>query len=112
MCAVFGVGQHCTDAADPAGMHDVAAGILENRAERAKRLRLINRIVRQARLTVSDWDGESYSVEDAQGRRQVASDLSALWRVVEALGHTFTDPFDAGFLPATPSWSDSYRASN
>lgn len=109
VCAVFGVGQHWTDAADPMGLYNVAAGILENRAERAKRLQLINRILRPAGLAASDWDGESFSVEDTQGRRQIAPDLSALWRVAEKLGKVHIDPLDAGFLPATSPWSDSYR---
>jgi hypothetical protein len=112
VCAVFGVGQHWTDAADPMGLRNVAAGILENRVERAKRLQLINRILRPVGLAVSDWDGESYSVEDAQGRRQLAPDLSALWRIAEQLSQIHIDPLEAGFLPATSPWSDSYRASN
>lgn len=112
VCAVFGVGQHWTDAADPMGLRNVAAGILENRTERAKRLQLINRIVRAAGLTVNDWDGEAFSVEDMQGRRRIAPDLSALWRIAEQLGHIHIDPLEADFLPVTSPWSDSYRASN
>jgi CobQ-like glutamine amidotransferase family enzyme len=112
VCAVFGVGQHWTDAADPMGSRNVAAGILENRTERAKRLQLINRILQRTGLAVSDWDGESYSVEDAQGRREIAPDLSALWRVAEGLGKVHIDPLNADFLLPTSPWSDSYRASN
>ncbi|WP_454691538.1 hypothetical protein [Achromobacter aloeverae] len=111
VCAVFGVGQHWSDAADPMGVGGVAAGILENRAERAKRLRLINRILRPAGLTAGDWDGESYCVEDAQGRSKVAPDLSALWRIAEQMGHARIDPLETDFLPTSP-WPDSYRASN
>ncbi|MFC4275349.1 hypothetical protein [Achromobacter aloeverae] len=98
VCAVFGVGKHWADAADPLGQQDVAAGILENRAERTKRLRVINRIVAPAGLVVADWDGEAYSVEDARGRFKVASDLSALWRTAEQLSGTAIDPLEADFL--------------
>jgi hypothetical protein len=112
VCAVFGVSQHWIDAADPMGSQNVATGILENRGERSKRLQLINRILRSAGLMASDWDGEAYSVEDAQGRRKIAPDLSALWRVAEELGQTHLDPLEADFLRTTSPWSDSYRASN
>ncbi|MCI3208256.1 MULTISPECIES: hypothetical protein [Pandoraea] len=112
VCAVFGVSEHWTDAGDPMGQHSVAAGILENRAERARRLRLINRILRPYGLKAEDWDGESYAVEDASGRRQLASDLSTLWRVAEQLGDTFIDPLEGEFVIAPSSWSDSYRVSN
>lgn len=112
VCAVFGVGQHWSDVADPMGSRDIAAGILENRGERAKRLQLINRILGPTGLMAGDWDGESYSVEDAQGRRKLAPDLSALWRAAEQLGKTHIDPLDADFLPAASPWPDSYRASN
>ncbi|WP_312257137.1 hypothetical protein [Stutzerimonas nitrititolerans] len=101
VCAVFGVSQHWTDAADPMGVRNVAAGILENRSERNKRLALINRILKPAGLTGSDWDGEAYSIEDADGRRVVAPDLSALWRHAERLGQRLIDPLDADFLQAT-----------
>ena len=96
VCAVFGVSEHWIDAADPMGSQNVAAGILENRGERSKRLQLINRILRSAGLMASDWDGEAYSVEDAQGRRKIAPDLSALWRIAEELGAAH-DP--AVFVP-------------
>jgi hypothetical protein len=110
VCAVFGVSQHWTDAADPMGVRNVAAGILENRVERRKRLQLINRILHPSRITVSDWDGESYSVEDAQGRSTIAPDLSAIWRIAEQLSQIHIDPLEADFLPAASPWSDSYRA--
>lgn len=112
VCAVFGVSQHWADAGDPMGQHSVAKGILENRAERAKRLRLINRILRRHGLTAEDWDGESYCVEDARGRRRIASDLSELWRAAEELGQTTIDPLESGFIAPLAPWSDSYRASN
>lgn len=111
VCAVFGVGQHWTDAGDPVG-HTVAQGILENRAERARRLDLINQILGRRKLQAGDWDGESYYVEDAVGRRQVAPDLSSLWRIAEQLGDTVIDPLQPDFIESSPSWSDSYLRSN
>ncbi|MFJ9449863.1 MULTISPECIES: hypothetical protein [unclassified Herbaspirillum] len=100
VCAVFGVGQHWTDAGDPMGQHSVAKGILENRAERTRRLQLIKRILRPRGLDAGDWDGESYYVENASGRRQVAADLSSLWRIAEQLGHTLLDPLEPDFIQA------------
>lgn len=110
VCAVFGVSPHWADAADPLTTHNIAAGILENRTERAKRLYLINRILRPVGLTANDWDGEAFSIEDAQGRRALAADLSALWQVAETLGHIQIDPLDKGFMPAVTLWSDSSHA--
>jgi len=111
VCAVFGVGRHWTDAGDPVG-HTVAQGILENREERARRLALINRILGRYKLQAGDWDGESYYVEDALGRRQVAADLSSLWRTAEHLGNALIDPLQPDFIESSPSWFASSLPSN
>jgi hypothetical protein len=111
VCAVFGVSPHWADASDPLGQRSTAQGILENRAERAKRLALINRILAPHRLAAADWDGEAYSVEANDGRRALAANLSDLWRVAEQLGRIVIDPLAGDFVMPFASWPDSYRAS-
>ncbi|HKT79759.1 MAG TPA: hypothetical protein VJP86_06035 [Vicinamibacterales bacterium] len=69
-----------------------AVEIQSHRGERRRRIELLNTWLAGTRVTVNDWDGEGFSVEDASGRRRIASDLSTLWPAVEALaGHPF-DP--------------------
>lgn len=112
VCAVFGVGPHWSDSADSLERGSVAQGIVGNRAERAKRLTLINQILAPHGVEASDWDGEAYCIEDAIGRRQVVADLSKLWQQAERLAGSQFDPLTSTFLKPRQSWSDSYRASN
>lgn len=112
VCAVFGVGPHWSDSADSLERDSVAQGILGNRSERARRLRLINKILQPHGVQASDWDGESYCIEDAIGRRQVVPDLSKLWHQAESYARSEFDPLSSTFLKPRQPWSDSYRESN
>lgn len=112
VCAVFGVGPHWSDSADSLERDSVAQGILGNRTERSKRLKLINQILAPHGVQASDWDGESYCIEDAVGRRQVVPDLSKLWQQAELLAKSQFDPLSSTFLKPRKQWSDSYRESN
>lgn len=109
---MFGVGPHWSDSADSLERDSVAQGILGNRTERSKRLKLINQILAPHGVQASDWDGESYCIEDAVGRRQVVPDLSKLWQQAELLAKSQFDPLSSTFLKPRKQWSDSYRESN
>lgn len=99
VCAVFGVGRHWTDAASLANAEQPAPDIARYRAERRRRVRVINGLLQSAGITVSDWDGESYWVARVDGRGERAADLAQVWAVAGRLAARSFDPLSVDFLP-------------
>ena len=101
VCAIFGVGGHWTESPPLQDDEFPAPEIQHHRVERRRRIALLNDWLANDRLVVGDWDGEAFVVEDDAGRRRVASDLSALWPVIEALAGHAMDPLreDTRFGP-------------
>ena len=77
------------------------------RAERQRRVRLVNRILAPLRIRVSDWAASGYLVVSATGRSEIVDDLQAVWTAVERLRGAALDPLDPDYLarlngPAAP----------
>jgi hypothetical protein len=62
------------------------------RAERAKRIRLINRVLSSMRITVSDWQGRFYLVAGPTGKQQVVDSLPHIWQAVQEMSGLSVDP--------------------
>ena len=62
------------------------------RAERAKRIRLINRVLAASRMTVTDWQGRFYLVAGPTGKQQVVDSLPHIWQAVQEMGGRSVDP--------------------
>ena len=92
VCAIFGIGEHWTESAPLIATAFPAVEIQGHRGERRRRIALLNAWLAGTQVTVHDWDGEAFSVEDKSGRRRIASDLSTLWPAVEALAGRPFDP--------------------
>ncbi len=99
VCAVFGIGRHWTDAASRADARLPAPDIVDYRAERRRRITLINALVAGAGIAVSDWDGETFWVADETGRGERARDLAEVWPIAERLARATFDPLDEGLVP-------------
>lgn len=97
VCAVFGIGRHWTDAAARASTHLPAPDISRYRNERRIRIAIVNALIVNTRVVLSDWDGESFVVTDASGRTQHATDLNDVWRAVERLSGQRLDPLADNF---------------
>jgi hypothetical protein len=92
VCAIFGIGEHWVESAARVAEEFPAIEIQSHRGERRRRIELLNAWLAPTGVTVHDWDGEAFSVEDNSGRRRIASDLSTLWPAVEALAGRPFDP--------------------
>ena len=92
VCAVFGIGQHWTDAGKLANSRLPAPDITRFRVERRQRIALINHLLSESKLKVFDWDGEAYWVERHDGRGERVPNLNALWSTVERLSGRHFDP--------------------
>src|SRR5690242_3450556 len=101
VCAIFGVGEHWAESALLAARGSPALGIQRHRRERRRRIALLNRWLAGSLVSVRDWDGEAFVIEDEIGRTRMASDLSSLWPAIEALAGRAFDPLSEtpGFGP-------------
>ena len=100
VCAVFGIGQHWTEAAARADARLPAPDIARHRGERRARISLVNALIARTGVTVSDWDGESFWVASHGGRGERVSDLCELWHAIERIAQRAIDPLAPGFTPA------------
>jgi hypothetical protein len=94
LCGVLGGSDHWTDAAGRPGVYTRAADPLERRRERARRVGVVNRILAQFAMTVSDWQGASFMLSTATGKTEMVDNLSHLWSVAERLSGRACDPLD------------------
>jgi hypothetical protein len=62
------------------------------RAERAKRIRVINRALLPLRVTVSDWQGRLYLVAGATGKQMVVDSLPHIWQAAQEITGRNLDP--------------------
>jgi len=97
LCAALGGSRYWTDAAG----HDEFrhnGGKVTLRVEREKRVNFLNHILAISGLSISDWGGNSYVLEDGNGRRENVYNLAGIWDAVDEMVTTPCDPLDADFL--------------
>ncbi|MCZ6636641.1 MAG: hypothetical protein O7C66_00420 [Alphaproteobacteria bacterium] len=99
VCAIFGIGDHWTDAAATSNPAYPAHDIQRFRAARQRRLNLINELIGQFGVTCADWDGESIVLTDEKGRMVVVPDLAQLWPNLEKIMGVRLDPLAPEVLP-------------
>jgi hypothetical protein len=100
VCAIFGVGEHWTDAGMRVDAVLPAPAIQRYRAERRHRLALVNRLLAGTGAHCVDWDGEAVAVIDSSGREKVVPTLAEVWRQAEAFTGKRLDPLDPALLEA------------
>jgi hypothetical protein len=98
VCAIFGVGEHWTDAGMRIDARLPAPAIRRYRHERRRRLALVNRLLAGSGARCIDWDGEALAVEDSLGRQKVVPSLAEVWRQVDAFTGHRLDPLDPDLL--------------
>lgn len=104
VCAVFGIGDHWTDASKLARATFPARDIQRHRHHRRERIRLLNRLVASASLSCEDWDGDAFVIYDPKGRMRIASSLAEFWREAEILSGLSFDPLTAHLGPNGVAW--------
>lgn len=73
------------------------------RVEREQRVALLNAFLRPRGMHVSDWGGNSYVVENREGKSANAYNLAGIWVALDALtkpGDGLVDPLDPALLAA------------
>jgi hypothetical protein len=104
VCAVFGIGDHWTDAAKLADGRFPARDIQRHRRHRRERIVLMNRLLAPLELTCEDWDGDGFVINDRAGRMRIAHSLADFWKEAEALAGRTLDPLDLRFEGDRAVW--------
>jgi|SRR5262245_51525246 len=71
-----------------------------DRQERFQRIAQANQILAFYRLKLEDFQGVSYILTGATGRRELVSDLGQIWRAAEQMSGRALDPLDPELLSA------------
>jgi hypothetical protein len=94
VCAIFGAGEHWSDFGRMRDERFPFDDIQHYRAERRRRIALLNTLLEPHGVTCEDWDGEALAVVDRIGRSKLAPTLNDVWPAVEALSGRAVDPLD------------------
>jgi hypothetical protein len=103
VCAIFGAGEHWSDFGRMRNERYPFNDIMHYRAERARRLQMISRILASVELSCEDWDGEAIAIYHQDGRFTLAATLNDVWPVAEALSGIRLDPLKPDFMPSSRS---------
>lgn len=95
LCGVFSE-QHWSDAA----VTSVDQGGRTRRHERLHRVALANRVLKQFRIRVSDWNGASYVVTGPTGQTTIVQSIASVWPVAEQIRRMPIDPLDEAVITA------------
>jgi hypothetical protein len=92
LCGVLGGNEHWADAVARPGVWTRNVGAVERRRERARRVRIANRVLAQFGMTVADWQGTSFLLSTRTGKTEIIPDLGHLWPAAERLAGRLCDP--------------------
>ncbi len=95
LCGLFGSADHWTAAS---AQPEVFGSTRTRRAERAEQVRLANAVLRAFALRLDDWQGASFVLSGATGRREMARTLPDVWKAAASMLGRPIDPLDAGLL--------------
>ena len=95
LCGVFGGADHWT----AASAHPQVFGETRTRrAERAERVRIANAVLAAFALRLDDWQGASFVLSSATGKREMVETLPDVWRAAAVMLGRVIDPLDAGLI--------------
>lgn len=100
LCGILGGNEHWTDAVARPGVYTRTTEPIDRRRERARRVMVVNRVLRRFGLKLSDWQGTSFLLSTFTGNTEIIGDFGHLWPAAEKLAGKPLDPLDAGLLAA------------
>lgn len=97
LCGVVGDQKHWTDAVRE--FHGELPPATAD-AERARRIELVNRVLRHYGMSVTDNPGGTFVLRSGEGMSAIVPNLSELWAAAGWMRHDPCDPLDAGLIEA------------
>ena len=95
LCGLFGGADHWTEAS---AQPQIFGGKQTRRAERAERVRIANAVLSALALRLDDWQGASFVLSSATGRREMVETLPAVWTASASMLGYSIDPLDPQLL--------------
>ncbi|MGO8917911.1 MAG: hypothetical protein ACLQJR_18575 [Stellaceae bacterium] len=92
LCGVLGGGEHWTEVGAGAGNAQPVPP--RRRAERLRRVGLVNAVLAHYGLTLGDWQGASYVLSSRTGRTEIVGDLAQVWQTAAQMSGRPCDPLD------------------
>jgi hypothetical protein len=92
LCGAFGGEEHWSTRADTFGSGQT------RRAERLVRVRAANAVLGALALRLDDWQGASFVLSSATGRREIVDTLPQVWEMAGLMLGRKIDPLDAGLI--------------
>jgi hypothetical protein len=99
LCAALGANRNWSDAAG----HDAFrqhGGKVTARGEREQRVAVLNRLLSTRGITIADWGGNSFILQDKMGRRENVYNLAGIWAQIHEMLGTALDPLSPELLAA------------
>jgi hypothetical protein len=90
LCGALGIQGDWTDAAATP-----LSGAGTVRAQRLERVHVINLVLKQFSLVLSDWEGAKYQLSTRTGRTEIVENLAQVWQAAERLLGRTCDPLDS-----------------
>jgi hypothetical protein len=97
LCGALGSSQYWTDAAGRPEF-EAAGRKVVRRNERSQRVALVNAVLRPYRLTVHDWGGNSFVLQNVLGKKQNVYNLAGVWAAADELAGRPVDPLNEPLL--------------
>lgn len=98
LCGILGGNEHWADAVARQGIYTRNGASVDRRRERANRVRIANRVLAVAGLSLCDWQGTSFLLSTRTGKTEIIEDLGHLWPAAERLTGRDLDPLAPAFL--------------
>jgi len=94
LCGVLGNEDHWTD-----GSHPFFTGEpMTRRARRLARVTAANIVLAEFGLTLADWEGAKYQLNNRTGRTEIVDDLAQVWQAAERILGRACDPLDPSLI--------------
>jgi hypothetical protein len=90
LCGAFGGEEHWSTSAEVSGQ--------TRRAERLSRVRVANAVLGAYAMRLDDWQGASFVLSGATGRREVVDTLPQVWEMAGRILGRPIDPLDPGLI--------------
>lgn len=97
LCGALGSSQYWTDAAGRPEF-EAAGQKVVRRNERARRVALVNAVLRTSQVSVQDWGGNSFVLQNELGKRRNVYNLAGVWSAADELAGRPVDPLDEQLL--------------
>jgi hypothetical protein len=97
LCAALGGSRYWTDAAGQAAFARTGKPVTIGQ-ERRRRVALLNRVLGQGGLSLTDWGGNSYVLSDGARRSENIYTLNSIWDAADRMGTSLFDPLDPALI--------------